>query len=145
MDGVKAAGVHRLVELGLKDQAKDAEKVDPLPPLNSVLVPVLVSAASVLPGQSQVQECVRMDSQLWVRAPCAFVKITDKGRPYLQPGVTTIMLKFLPPKTTSEMLIQALDERLPGRFDFFFLPRSRQRRTRSIDAWSKFARLAFRP
>ena len=41
MGGVKAAGVHRLVELGLKDQAQDpawvtvleAEKVDPFPPL----------------------------------------------------------------------------------------------------------------
>lgn len=74
-----------------------------------------------------------MESQLRVRAPCAFVKLTDKGRPYLQRGVTTIMLKFLPPKTTSEMLIRALDERLPGRFDFFYLPRSRQRRARSID------------
>ena len=46
MDGVKAAGVHRLVELGLKDQAKDpawvtvleAEKVDPLPPLSDLVV-----------------------------------------------------------------------------------------------------------
>ena len=45
MDGVKAAGVHRLVELGLKDQAKDpawvtvleAEKVDPLPPLSDLV------------------------------------------------------------------------------------------------------------
>ena len=46
MDGVKAAGVHRLVELGLKDQAKDpawvtvleAEKVDPLPPLSDLVI-----------------------------------------------------------------------------------------------------------
>ena len=45
MDGVKAAGVHRLVELGFKDQAKDpawvtvleAEKVDPLPPLSDLV------------------------------------------------------------------------------------------------------------
>ena len=46
MDGVKDAGVHRLVELGLKDQAQDpawvtvleAEKVDPLPPLSDLVV-----------------------------------------------------------------------------------------------------------
>ena len=46
MGGVKAAGVHRLVELGLKDQAQDpacvtvleAEKVDPLPPLSDLVV-----------------------------------------------------------------------------------------------------------
>ena len=46
MDGVKAAGVHRLVELGLKDQAKDpawvtvleTEKVDPLPPLSDLVI-----------------------------------------------------------------------------------------------------------
>ena len=46
MGGVEAAGVHRLVELGLKDQAPDpawvtvleAEKVDPLPPLSDLVV-----------------------------------------------------------------------------------------------------------
>ncbi|CAJ1348469.1 unnamed protein product [Effrenium voratum] len=65
--------------------------------------------------------------------PKATIRLVEEGRFYLDETATTIMLKFLPPRLVSDVLLHTMDEVAQNKYDFFFFPRSRQRRTRNID------------
>eukprot|EP00440_Ansanella_granifera_P068047 gb/GFBE01073821.1/.p1 GENE.gb/GFBE01073821.1/~~gb/GFBE01073821.1/.p1 ORF type:complete len:409 (+),score=31.86 gb/GFBE01073821.1/:1-1227(+) len=51
---------------------------------------------------------------------------------YLEEGNTTIMLRSLPTRMTTEMLCTKLDEVAPGRFDFVYVPQDSRKEDRNI-------------
>eukprot|EP00440_Ansanella_granifera_P070415 gb/GFBE01076408.1/.p1 GENE.gb/GFBE01076408.1/~~gb/GFBE01076408.1/.p1 ORF type:complete len:301 (+),score=30.86 gb/GFBE01076408.1/:1-903(+) len=46
---------------------------------------------------------------------------------YLEDGVTTLMMRGLPPRDTAENLVCRLNSFMPGKFDFVYVPRARRR------------------